>query len=352
MKIGIIGLPQSGKTTIFNAAAGKSEAVGDYSKASHRAIIKVPDRRLDRLSELVQPKKTTHAEIDYFDICAFSGKGKESDVGSLEIPDDLRYAEALMVVIKCFTPDCTPEKNFGLFIDELMLADQIVIERNIEKRTRTAQLTGDKVAGREAELLKKCLESVENATPLSSAGLEDDEKKALKNYSFLSLKPLLVVLNISEDDLGQEDKWLERMGGSAVPGIREFVAICGKMEMELAVLDEEDRTAFLQDLGIEHPAMELLVQKSYGMLGLISFFTVGGPEARAWTIRNGTKAPRAAGEVHSDIERGFIRAEVITFEDFDKNGSTHACKEAGKYHVEGKDYIVKDGDVILFRFNV
>ena len=352
MKIGIIGLPQSGKTTIFNAAAGKSEAVGDYSKASHRAIIKVPDHRLDRLSELVQPKKTTHAEIDYFDLCAFTGKGRETDANTLSIPDDLRYADALMVVIKCFTSDSTPEKNFGLFIDELIIADQIVIERNIEKRERTAQLTGDKVAAHEAELLRKCLTGLENGTPLALAGMDDDEKKALKNYAFLSLKPLLVVLNISEDDLGSEDKWLERMGGSAVPGIREFVVICGKMEMELAALDTDDRSAFLSDLGIERPAMELLIQKSYSLLGLISFFTVGEPEARAWTIRTGTKAPKAAGEVHSDIERGFIRAEVITYDDFVTHGSTHACKEAGKYHVEGKDYIVRDGDVILFRFNI
>ncbi len=352
MKIGIIGLPQSGKTTIFNAAAGKSEAVGDYSKASHRAIIKVPDHRLERLSELVQPKKTTHAEIDYFDICAFTGKGKAADANTLQVPDDLHYADALMVVIKCFTSDCTPERNFNLFIEELILSDQIIIERNIEKRERTAQLTGDKEAASEAVLLRKCLTSLENGTPLSLAGIEDSETKIIKKYAFLSLKPLLVVLNISEDDLGQGDKWLERMGGSAVTGIREFVAICGKMEMELAALDADDRAAFLNDLGIEHPAMELLIQKSYGLLGLISFFTVGDPEARAWTIKTGTKAPKAAGEVHTDIERGFIRAEVITYDDFVEHGSTHACKEAGKYHVEGKEYIVKDGDVILFRFNI
>jgi len=352
MKIGIIGLPQSGKTTIFNAASGKSEAVGDYSKASHRAVIKVPDRRLDRLSELAQPRKTTHAEIDYLDICAFSGKGKEADAGTLDIPDDLRYADALMVVIKCFTPDCTPEKNFGLFIDELILADQIVIERNLEKRSRTAQLTGDKAVAREAELLKKCLDSVENATPLSMMGLDETEVRLLKNYAFLSLKPLLVVLNIGEGDLGEENKWIERLAETEAKGIREFIAICGKVEMELAALDAEDRSAFLEDLGIENPAMDRLIQKSYSLLGLISFFTVGDPEARAWTIKAGTKAPQAAGEVHSDMERGFIRAEVINFEDFDKYGSTPACKEAGKYHVEGKDYVVRDGDVILFRFNV
>jgi len=352
MKIGIIGLPQSGKTTIFNAAAGKSEAVGDYSKASHRAVIKVPDHRLDRLSELVQPRKTTHAEIDYLDICAFTGKGKEADAGTLEIPDDLRYADALMVVLKCFTPDCTPEKNFGLFIDELILADQIVLERNIEKRARTAQLTGDKAMAREADLLKKCLESVENATPLAMAGLEEDEIKLLKNYAFLSLKPLLVVLNISEDDLGQEDKWLQRLGGSEKKGIRDFLAICGKVEMELTALEADDRAVFLQELGIKRPAMELLIQKSYELVGLISFFTVGDPEARAWTIAAGSKAPRAAGTVHSDMERGFIRAEVITYDDFVKYGSTPACKEAGKYHVEGKEYVIRDGDIILFRFNV
>lgn len=352
MKIGIIGLPQSGKTTIFNAAAGKAEAVGDYSKASHRAVIKIPDRRLDRLGELVQPGKLTHAEIDYLDICAFTGKGKEADARAIEIPDDLRYTDALMVVLNCFSPDCKPENDLGLFTDELILIDQIVIERNLEKRSRTAQLTGDKAMAHEADLLKKCLGCAENATPLSMADLDDDERKFLKNYAFLSLKPLLVVLNISEDDLGNEDKWLQRLGGSEVKGVREFIAVCGKMEMELAALEPEDRAAFLEDLGIERPAMERLIQKSYGLLGLISFFTTSEPEARAWTIKESTKAPQAAGEVHSDMERGFIRAEVINFEDFDKYGSAHACKEAGKYHVEGKEYVVRDGDVILFRFNV
>jgi GTP-binding protein YchF len=352
MKIGIIGLPQSGKTTIFNAAAGKSEIVGDYSRASHRAIIKVPDFRLDRLSQLAQPKKTTPAEIDYLDICAFTGKGKQAESAGLEIPDDLRYSDALMVVIDCFSPDCTPERNFNLFVDELILSDQIIIERNYEKKARTAQLTGDKEALREAELLKDCLECVENAEPLSMAGFDDDEKRFLKKYSFLSIKPLLVVLNIAEDDLGKEGMWLDQMGKSAVPGIREFVSVCGSMEMELAALDDDDRVEFMQELGIERPAMELLIQKSYALLGLISFFTVGDPEARAWTIPNGTMARKAAGAIHTDIERGFIRAEVIKYNDFDKYGSTPAAKDAGKYHVEGKEYIVRDGDVILVRFNI
>lgn len=352
MKIGIIGLPQSGKTTVFNSASGKAETVGDYSKASHRAIIKVPDARVDRLSELTEPKKTTFAEIDYLDICTFSGEGKSVDTSSLNIPDDLRNAEALIVVIRCFTPDCTPERNFNLFIEEMIISDQVIIERNIEKKDRTAKLTGNKEMEREVAVFRKCLAALEDAVPLSMIRLDDDEKKLIKNYSFLSLKPLLVVLNIGEDDIGHENKWLDRFSDQVVSGIREFVAICGKIEMELGQLDDEDRAAFLADLGIEQPAMETLIQKSYSLLGLISFFTVGDPEVRAWTIRKGTVARKAAGAIHSDMERGFIRAEVIDFEDFSNFGSTHAAKEAGKYRVEGKEYLVRDGDVILVRFNI
>ena len=352
MKIGIIGLPQSGKTTIFNSASGKSEAVGDYSKASHRAVVKLPDERVDKLSELVGPKKTTYAEIDYLDICAFSGKGKQTDKSAIDIPQDLHYADALMVVIRCFTPDATPDKNFNLFIDELMLSDQIIVERNLEKQKRTAQLAANKGAKLQAEVLQKCLENLEQAVPLSQVKFETNELEVVKIYNFLSLKPLLVVLNIAEADLGNEAKWLDQFKKYEISGIREFITICGKIEMELAQLDSDDRRAFLSDLGIEKPAMEKLVQKSFAMLGLISFFTVGDPEVRAWTIRSGTEARRAAGAVHTDMEKGFIRAEVIKFEDFAQYGSTSAAKDAGKYRLEGKDYEVQDGDVILFRFNV
>ncbi|MCK5125988.1 MAG: YchF family ATPase [candidate division Zixibacteria bacterium] len=352
MKIGIIGLPQSGKTTVFNAASGKAEAVGDYSKASHRAIIKVPDARLDKLSELVQPKKTTFAEIDYLDIAAFSGKGKQSDASSMNIPDDLRYSDALMVVINCFADDCTPERNFGLFLDEMILSDQVIIERNIDKKERTAKLTGDKSMASEVAVLRKCLDALENEKPISEIELNNDELRVLKGFKFLSQKPLLVVLNYSEGDIGSEQKWLDMFKDKEISGIREFVSICGNIEMEMAALDAEDRTEFLADLGIERPAMEVLIQKSYSLMGLISYFTVGEPDAHAWTIKSGTNARKGAGAVHSDIERGFIRAEVITYDDFVEHGSTPACKEAGKYHVEGKEYLIRDGDIILFRFNV
>ena len=352
MKIAIIGLPQSGKTTVFNAASGKDETVGDYSKASHRAIIKVPDHRLDFLSEIIQPKKQTNAEIDYLDVCAFTGKGKNSDVSSLDIPQDVKYSDSLIVTINCFAPDCTPEKNFNLFLEELMLNDQIIIERNIEKLERTAKLTGDKDALQLVEVLKKCLTSIENEKPLSLLDLDKTEEKLIRGFTFLSRKPLLVVLNLSEDDINQESRWLEIFQAHVIPGVREFVALCGKIEMELAALDSEDRQGFLDELGIKKSAMEVLINKSYELLGLISFFTIGDTDVHAWPIKNNTVARKAAGEVHSDIERGFIRAEVMSYDDFAELKSEAAVKEAGKFRVEGKEYLVKDGDLINFRFNI
>lgn len=352
MKIAIIGLPQSGKTTVFNAAAGKTEAVGDYSKASHRAVIKVPDDRLERLCEGVNPRKITHAEIEYIDISAFSGKGKEAGSAALEMPEDVKYADALMVVVDCFSSDCSPRRHFNLFNEEMILSDQVIIERNLDKRVRTAQLTGDQEAALEADILKKCLNCLEEGRPLSQSGLDDDALRVINKYSLLSLKPLLVVLNIAEGDIGRQDDWLAQFADLTIPGAREIVTLCGKIEMELAALSADDRVAFLADLGISRPAMELLIQKSYNLVGLIVFFTVGEPEGRAWTIRKGTNARKAAGAIHTDIERGFIRAEVISYTDFEKYGSQHAAKEAGKFRVEGKEYVMADGDIVLFRFNI
>jgi GTP-binding protein YchF len=352
VKIAIIGLPQSGKTTVFNAAAGKTEAVGDYSKASHRAVIKVPDDRLEKLCEGVNPRKITHAEIEYIDISAFSGKGKETAATTIEMPEDVKYADALMVVIDCFSPDCSPLRHFNLFNEEMILSDQVIIERNLEKKARTAQLTGDQETALEAEVLKKCLNCLEEGRPLSQGELDAEAIRIVTKYCLLSLKPLLIVLNIPEGDIGAEDKWLAQFADLTIPGARETVALCGKIEMELAALAPDDRAAFLADLGIARPAMELLIQKSYSLVGLIVFFTVGEPEGRAWTIRKGTNARKAAGVIHSDIERGFIRAEVISYADFERYGSQHAAKEAGKFRVEGKDYVVADGDIILFRFNI
>jgi len=350
MKLGIIGKPQSGKTTVFNAASGHTEAVGDYSQAAHRAVIKVPDKRVDKLAEYISPKKITYAEIEFLDAPGFTGKGKEA--GGAEINPELRLMDALLIVVDRFSPDANPTGDIQDLIDEMLLADQVVIENNLEKKSRKVKLTGDKTGAFEIELLKRCLALVEQEKPLIDMELTADEEKVLRGYTFLTQKPLLIVLNIAEDDIARSEEISPELADQVVPGKRELAVMCGKIEMELVELDDTERAAFLDDLGITTPAVDLVIQKSYSLLGLISFLTTGEPEVRAWTIRRQTPAVKAAGAIHSDIERGFIRAEVVTYEDYAKYETLSAAKAAGKARLEGKDYIVRDGDVILFRFNV
>lgn len=350
MKLGIIGKPQSGKTTVFNAASGQSEAVGDYSQASHRAVIKVPDERVDKLAEFTKPRKVTFAEIEFLDAPGFSGKGKGAT--DSEINPELRLMDALVIVVDRFSQDCDPAGDVQDLIDEMILADQVVIENNIEKKSRKAKLTGDKTATTEIALLNRCLAAIEQEDRLINLELTGDEEKMLRGYTFLTQKPLLVVINISEDDISKSAEILKEYAHLVSPEKRELAVLCGKIEMELSEIEDEERASFLQDLGISTPAVDLVVQKSYGLLGLISFLTAGEPEVRAWTIKKNTPAVKAAGAIHSDIERGFIRAEIVTYSDYVEYKTLAAAKAAGKARLEGKEYIVRDGDVILFRFNV
>jgi GTP-binding protein YchF len=350
MKLGIIGKPQSGKTTVFNAASGHQEEVGDYSQAVHRAVIKVPDHRVDFLARLLSPQKVTYAEIEFLDAPGFTGKGK--DAAAPEISPDLKLMDALMPVLGCFSDDTNPEKDIQDLLDEMILADQVVVESNIEKKSRKMQLTGDKAGARELELLEKCRVALDGGTALIDIDFPENEDKILRGYAFLTRKPLLYVLNIKEDDIQKTEECRARMKPFVEPGKRDVAILCGKTEMELLALDEGDRDEFMKELGITSSAVEKVIQKSYSLLGLISFITVTGPEVRAWTIRNGTAAHKAAGAVHTDMERGFIRAEVVKFDDYAKYETMAAIKAAGKAHLEGKDYIVRDGDVIFFRFNV
>jgi GTP-binding protein YchF len=351
MKLGIIGPPQSGKTTLFNAVSGQQETVGDYSRAVHKAIIKVPDQRLDRLTDLLKPQKKTYAEIEFLDAAGFSGQGKKSRSAS-DISPELRLMDALVVVVDDFNPDAKPESDFQSIIDEMILADLLVIENNIEKLERSIKLTGKKERQAELEILKKCHDSLNNEKPLSEIGLSEEEKKTIRGYAFLTLKPLLITFNISEDKLVNHSSIFKNYTKYRKEGTRDISVICGKIEMELALLEQDERQEFLSELGIERPVVEKFIRRSYRLLGLISFFTVGGPECRAWTIKQGAKAPKAAGTVHTDFEHGFIRAEVASFEDYIEYKDLPALKAAAKLHVEGKDYVVRDGDVILFRFNV
>lgn len=350
MKLGIIGKPQSGKTTVFNAASGQQEAVGDYSQTVHRAVIKVPDIRVDRLAEFIKPRKMTYAEIEFLDAPGFTGKGKEA-VES-EINPELKLMDALMMVIDHFSPDAKPEKDIQTLIDEMMLADQVIIENNIDKKARKAKLTGDKTGQHEIELLQRCLTVLEEGRLLIDAGFSADEEKLLRGYTFLTLKPFLIVLNISEAQIASGSRIIDSFSKYVVAEKRDVTALCGTIEMELVTLEPEERSLFMKDLGIETPAVEQVIQKSYSLLGLISFLTAGEPDVRAWTIKKGTMAQKAAGAIHSDIERGFIRAEVASFDDYVIHKTLPALKAAGKSRLEGKDYVVQDGDVILFRFNV
>jgi len=350
MKLGIIGKPQSGKTTVFNAACGMHEAVGDYSQATHRAVIKVPDKRVDELSKLFNPKKTTYAEIEMLDAPGFSGKGKEAS--GLEISEDLKKMDSLMAVIDYFSPDARPEKDLQDLIDEMNLHDHAIVESNISKNEKKAQLTGDKALGAVLTVLKKCLAVLEKEQPLIELALDDNEAKLIKNFTFMSLKPMLIVINISEDKLNESSNIETQFAKFIKENKREVAVVCGSVEMELVGLEANEKREFLDELGIATPAVEQVIQKSYSLLGLQSFFTCGDPEVRAWTIKKGTNAQKAAGAIHSDIERGFIRAEVVKYDDMMEHKSNAALKSAGKQRLEGKEYIVQNGDIILFRFNV
>lgn len=350
MKLGIIGLPQSGKTTLFNAVSGQQEAVGDFSRTVHRAVIRVPDKRLDDLATLYKPGKVTHTEIEFLDAAGFSGRGKQSDVA--EITPELRLMDAIVLVVDCFSEGCNPESDVQTIIDEMILADLMVTENNVDKLARTVQLTGKKDRVKELDILKRCHETLNEEKTLSEIDLSEEELKEIRGYAFLTLKPVLLVFNIPEARLSEAEMIYAGYEKYCREGVRDISVICGKIEMEIAALPEEEQGEFLEELGIDRPATAELIRKSHHLLGLISFFTLSEPECRAWNLKKGCTALEAAGTVHTDFARGFIKAEVASYDDFMEHGSLPALKTAGKLHLEGKEYIVRDGDCILFRFNV
>jgi GTP-binding protein YchF len=234
----------------------------------------------------------------------------------------------------------------------MILLDQAVIENNLEKRERKIKLTGDKSGVKEMDLLRRCLVLLEDERPLIELDLNKEDEKKLRGYQFLTRKPRLIVLNIDENSIGERKALLDRYAHFVTPGIQELAVICAKIEMELVTLDEQERVEFMKDLGIDTPAVQKVIRKAYGLLGLISFLTLGPTEVRAWPVERGTIVTRAAGTIHTDMERGFIRAEVVRYDDYVEYQSPAALKAAGKMRLEGKEYVVDDGDIILFRFNV
>ncbi|MEK7774637.1 MAG: DUF933 domain-containing protein [Candidatus Zixiibacteriota bacterium] len=350
VKLGIIGKPQSGKTTIFNAASGQHASVGDFSQTVHKAVVKVPDQRLDVLAEIEKTQKITPAEVEFLDAPGLSGKGKEG--ASAEINPDLKLMDALILVVDAFSDTATPEADIQSLIEEMVFVDQIVVESNIEKKLRKAKVTGDKSDQHELDLLHRCLKSLESGKPVIDLDLREDELRLLKGYAFISQKPLLIVVNIGENDLPNVAALSGKYASLVSSGKREVAIVCGKIEMELTALAGDEKAMFMKELGIETAAMNQVIQKAYSLLGLISFLTAGEKEVRAWPIKAGTNAQRAAGTIHSDIERGFIRAEVTRYDDYCTYKTAAALKAAGKTRLEGKEYLMHDGDVVLFRFNV
>ena len=355
MHLGIIGPSQSGKSTLFGAATGSSVELGH---GVHRAIVKVPDARLDALAELAKPKKVTPAEVEYLDWGGISvDPANASDMES-KIPAEVRASDALVVVIRAFENDAVahpsgtvdPERDLADLQLALVLADLATVERRLTKLERTLKVKKDADAEAERSVLDLCRTHLESENPIREMELGPDQWKRLRGFELLSAKPLLIVVNASESDdiAALEAKWQ-----SLVPQTRcKAIALCAQIEMEIAQLSDEERQAFMADLGIEEPALGKVIRASYELMGRISYFTAGDPEVRAWTIPRGASAVEAADVIHSDIARGFIRAEIVAYDDYVTLKGIPGAKQAGKFRLEGKEYVVADGDVIYFRFNV
>ena len=369
MKIGIIGLSNSGKTTVFNALTGQTLETTIYPTTSGEpaiGIVKVPDSRLDRVSEIFKPKKTTYATVEYID---YIGLTKGDTNQNRKVFDLIKDVDAITHVVRAFENDAVihpmntvnPLRDIETVELELIFGDFELVEKRLH-RMEEATKKGKRPDEAEKRLLLKCRDALEKEIPLRNVEFTEEEQKAMKPLQFISTKPEVVALNIGEDALHTnkekdllkevEGFFQKRYGNSLLATRYSFLSLCGKIEMEIARLSSEDAKMFLDDLGIKEPALSRLIHVCYDVLGLISFFTYVGDEVKAWTIPRGTNALKAAGKIHSDIERGFIRAEVVSFDDFLSSGSIHVAKEKGLLRLEGKPYEVKDGDIINFRFHV
>jgi len=359
MRIALFGFPMTGKSTLFQLLTGAVASAHQAARGEAQiGVTRVPEPRLDRLAEMYKPKKVTPATIEYLDLAGIE-KGEASKALPL---DQLRTADALAHVVRAFRDDSVPHaegeidaaRDAATMETELILADHSIAERRVEKLDLMVKKTNRDEEKKELELLRKVLAQLEQEVPLRNIEFTDQEQKLLRGYTFLSLKPLLVVVNAGEDDAGKLDQGAEAFGLEEMQShsSTEVVALSAKIEAEIAQLDRDDAAGFREDLGITQPALDRMIQASYGLLGQISFFTVGEDECRAWTIRAATAARRAAGAIHSDIEKGFIRAEVLPYDDLIAAGSWNEAKEKGTLRLEGKQYVVKDGDIAHFRFNV
>ncbi len=362
MKLGIVGLPNVGKSTLFNAITKAGAESANYPFCTiepNVGTVAVPDERLDILAEIHKSKKVTPAVVDFVDIAGLvRGASRGEGLGN-KFLSHIREVDAIVHVVRCFDNEdiihvdnsVDPLRDIETINIELILADMELADKliaNAEKRMKA-----DKDVASEYELLKRIKVCLESEKPVSSITFDDEEKKLIRGYCFLTEKPVIYVANISEDAVSAEDNdYVKSVKKYAQDNGSIAMKISAQIEEEIAQLDDEEKSVFIEELGLDEAGLDKLIRASYQTLGLISYFTAGEKETRAWTITKGTKAPQAAGKIHSDFERGFIRAEVIHYDDFMKYKSMTAAKEKGLVRSEGKDYVMVDGDIVLFRFNV